>query len=448
MGTWGNGPFDNDGAADFLGAFSAAPARAVASALQAVAQAPEGRAIDVDEGSAAWAASEVVALAYGRGKQLPRTDGVLSSVARLEPNEDQRRLALSVLSRIADPAFSELAGLWCDGQARSTFDASLQDLRARLEAARAGVHKRRSVKRGDVIVLPDADASGVVVQVLGRDEVAVFAGAIAPDRAATLGVLNAGALALVERAEARRVPTSVRRLLQRGRRIGNAPVQKALATRKLYAHEVGAIEEYLLGPANIIGAMLVPFDEAQKYEPFLELDPAAIAAVARGTYGPQKVRSPDEREAALRERCSEKWTARRALSSPDPFGDLPVLENLVGWMQEHGVDSAVHRFHALATGLAGYGRPDEEAERRSYAFAGIVALWRGSAPEARWPDALRGRMPEAPKGRLMERALVTARRLVEQVITRDAELRLIWDDAPDRGRALRVALWNLRQDLA
>jgi len=445
MGTWGNGPFDNDGAAGFLGAFSAAPARAVATALEAVAQAPEGRAIDVDEGSAAWAASEVIALAYGRGNRVPLTDPVLSCVARLRPSEEQRQLALDVLSRIADPAFSELASLWHDGQSGVAFDQSLQNLRARLEAARAGVRRRLTVKRGDVIVLcaaggeADGAESLVVVQALGSGEVAVFAGQV-PDEAA--------ALRLVQSQRARRVLASVKQLLGRGRIIGSAPVQQALCGRKLYAHEVGAFEEYLVAGANVIGASLVSFDEAQKHELFDPLDYAAIRRVADGVWGPRSVRSPDEREAALRNRCREKWNERRALTSPEPFGDMSMLEDLVVWIHAHGVDHAVHGFHELATGVTGYGRPNEDAERRSYAFAGIVALWRGTAPQDRWPEALRGRLPEAPKGRLMERALIAARTLADRVITRDAELRLIWDEAPDRGRALRLALALLRQELA
>ncbi len=440
MGTWGNGPFENDGAAGFLGAFSASPARALASALQAVAEAPSGRAIDVDEGSAAWAASEVLALAYGRGKPIPLTDCVLSRVARLQPDEEQRRLALDVLSRIADPTFSELASLWCDGQARSNFAASLADLRARLEAAQAGVHKRRCTKRGDVLMLPDdAGDRSLVVQVLGAHEVAVFPGSVAEE---------AAALALVEGLGARRVPSSVKQLARRGRSVGNAPVQKALAGKKLYAHEVGAIEGYLLAPAHGIGATLVSFAEAQEYELFCQLDQAAIRAVAAGTWAPSKVRSPDEREAALREACAEKWSARRKHTSPEPFGDLGSLGSLVGWIHEHGVDAAVHQFYQLATGAAGYDRPDEAAERRAYAFAAMVGLWRGTAPNDRWPAALAGRLPQAPKGRLMELALVAARILADRVLTRDAEIRLIWDEAPDRGKALRDAIWTLRQELA
>lgn len=440
MGTWGDGPFDNDGAAGFLSAFSASPERALASALQAVAQAPTDRPIEVDEGSAAWAASEVLALAYGRGKGSTVSDRVLRRVARIKPDEEQRRLALAALSRIADPSFSELAGLWGDRQARVRFDSSIDDLRARLEAARAGVQRRRAAKRGDVLVLPgEGGAPSVVVQVLGAHEVAVF-----PE----LVEVDAAALALVDGRGARRVPSSVKRLLRRGRVVGNAPLQKALAKHKLYAHEVGAIEEYLLAPAHIIGATLVPFARAEQHERFVQLDHAALCAVAAGTWIPQKVRSPDEREAALRRACAERWAARRKITSPAPFGDIGGLESMLRWMHERGVDAAVHHFYEVATGGTGYQRPNEEVERQAYAFAAMVALWRGTSPKERWPDALAGRLPEPPKGSLMERALVAARTLADRVLSRDAEVRLIWDDAPDRGYALRQALRTLRRELA
>jgi hypothetical protein len=67
MGTWGPGPFDNDAAADFLGALQASPSRVVAKALREIVRTPVGEYIDVDDGGAAWAASELVALAFGRG---------------------------------------------------------------------------------------------------------------------------------------------------------------------------------------------------------------------------------------------------------------------------------------------------------------------------------------------------------------------------------------------
>jgi hypothetical protein len=48
----------------------------------------------------------------------------------------------------------------------------------------------------------------------------------------------------------------------------------------------------------------------------------------------------------------------------------------------------------------------------------------------------------------MTQALNAARVLAGRVLTRDAELRLIWDDAPDNGAALRKLIASLQQALA
>jgi hypothetical protein len=48
----------------------------------------------------------------------------------------------------------------------------------------------------------------------------------------------------------------------------------------------------------------------------------------------------------------------------------------------------------------------------------------------------------------MARALAAAQALAAEVITPDSGLRLIWDDAPDRGAALRSAVMSLQAALA
>jgi hypothetical protein len=48
----------------------------------------------------------------------------------------------------------------------------------------------------------------------------------------------------------------------------------------------------------------------------------------------------------------------------------------------------------------------------------------------------------------MDRALSTARTLAGQVITRDAELRLIWEGSPDRGAGLKAAVTSLQKALS
>jgi hypothetical protein len=125
MGTWGPGPFDNDAAADFIVELQASSLRLVAKTLRAIARAPAGKCIDVDEGGAGWAACEMVALAFGYSGTAALDDNILDLAAKLRPKEEQRLLALEVLPRIADPANSELAGLWHEGGDGAQFDAAL-----------------------------------------------------------------------------------------------------------------------------------------------------------------------------------------------------------------------------------------------------------------------------------------------------------------------------------
>jgi hypothetical protein len=445
MGTWGPAPFENDAAADFLDQLqTAAPSRVVARALREIAKTPIGKYIDVDAGTAAWAACELVALAFGQGDAATFDDAVLDVAAKVAPKEDQRRLAVEVLSRIGDVTASELAALWHEGSDGSHFDTSLAHLRTRLEAASNGARALPKAKTGDVIALPAASSSpasleSIVVQVVGSGEVAVMEGTYSDD---------SSALASVKNRPARRVPAAVHKLLRKGRLLGNVPVRKELKGKKLYAGETGAITHYYLTTANAGGARIASYEEVRDCDVLRPHDEDAIRSVALGTSTAQRVRSPDEREAELFARNATRWAARREATTPHPFGDPESLERLVEWMHDYGVENAVRIFHEQASGMSGYGRPNEEPERRSYAFAGIVALWRKTWPRDAWPAALEGRLPATPDETLMDRALSTARTLAGQVITRDAELRLIWEGSPDRGAGLRAEVASLQKALS
>jgi hypothetical protein len=54
-----------------------------------------------------------------------------------------------------------------------------------------------------------------------------------------------------------------------------------------------------------------------------------------------------------------------------------------------------------------------------------------------WPAELVGRLPTIPDNKFMLVALSSALVLAAQVLTRDAELRLMSDAAPDNGAELR-----------
>jgi len=440
MGAWGAGPFDNDDARDFLDTLEASPSRSLTTALRKVAGLEAGAYVQVDVGSAAWAACEIVALSFGMAADVAVDDGVLEIARKVRAQEAKRILALSVLPRIADRETSELAGLWHEGGDGAAFDNSIAQLAARLREAAEGARALLVPKPGDVFVLPANTSSDalIVVQVAGAHEVAVFDGTCTSDAAALL---------CVKERPARRVLTSVSELSKQSRMLGNAPIRKELRGRKFYASESAPFEGYCLMTASAGGYREVPYDEARSYDADEFHGPDEVRAVAQGARPTSHVRSPDEREAAF---CAENgpgWAERRAITTPGPFGDPADLKHLLQWMQAFGVENAVRQFHDLAMGLQGYGRPNESGERRSYAFAGLVALWRGTWLDNTWPSTLGEQAPPRPNNEIMARALEAARILASRVATRDAALRLIWDGAPDGGAAFRKIVASLQAAL-
>lgn len=439
MGSWGPGPFDNDDAADFVGEAADAPARAVTDALRAVAKAPVDEYLDVDVCSAAWAACEVVAMAFGYGPDGRVDPAATELAARLRPKEAQRALALTALPRLADGTTSELAGLWRDtDDGGAGLAANLDDLRERLEAAAQGPRAVAKPEAGDVVVL-DGEAGLAVIQVVGAREVAVFTGACSDD---------ADALARVATGEARRVACDAGALLRGGRLAGRRALRKELKGRKLYATEVGAIDGYLLWQASGAGMRDATFEEARAFDALEQHTLEMVRAVALEGRRAARVRDPDQREAALRALHHERWAQRRAETTPGPFGDVAQLTRLVEWVEQFGVANAVTQHVAIARQQSGYGRPSEDPERRSYAFAAIVAVWLGRWPEETWPAALAGRLPPRPGKKALAEAHGAAKVLAEGVLTRDAELRLIWTGAPDGGAELAAAVASLKGALA
>ncbi len=131
MGTWDAGPFDNDGAADFL-IETGGSAAALAQLLMMCVSAPADAYLDVDDGQPVIAACELIALGFGYGN-LDTAPAKIKTLARaLGPNEKLRTLALRALPRIRDPEHSEVADLWSH---EPKFHARLESLARRLAAA-------------------------------------------------------------------------------------------------------------------------------------------------------------------------------------------------------------------------------------------------------------------------------------------------------------------------
>lgn len=440
MGTWGVTPFDNDAAADFLEQVQTSPSRVVSKTLRDVARASPETYFDVDATSAAWAACELVALAYGQGEPRRYDDEVLDFASRLKPKEELRRLALQVLSRLADRSTSELAALWHEGNDGANFGSSLSNLRSRLEAASRGPRATAVPKKGDVIMVPVGPDSKqlIVLQVVASREVAVFEGQFGDE---------ATALSAIQRKPAHRVPTSVSELMRHGQHLANVTLRKDLRGKKLYAGETGAIEGYILATASAGGVRMASYDEVRDCDVLSPYSEEELRMIATGEFAFARVRSPAARETELCVRSAAKWDEIRTTTTPGPFGDPANLRSLVAWIELYGVENAVKQFHYESIDRTGSGRPNEGAERRSYAFAGLVALWQKTLPSEEWPAVLAERIPSAPSAALMQIALPAARTLASRVITREAELRLIWDTGPDQGVEFRRQVALLQKAL-
>ncbi len=110
MGTWGSGPFENDGAGDLLAAL-----RAGDFDIDDYCGHVDEDYLEADDAQAAIALAEVVATARGLRPSTPELDGidVAAYVGSLTP--EQRAWIISTLERaIADSDTSELHELWAE----------------------------------------------------------------------------------------------------------------------------------------------------------------------------------------------------------------------------------------------------------------------------------------------------------------------------------------------
>ncbi|WP_341366707.1 DUF4259 domain-containing protein [Yoonia sp. BS5-3] len=147
MGAWGAGPFDNDGAMDWFIAYQDDGV----SALHEVFAEFQGLATDdyveVDIGSGAVAAAEVVAACHGKplsgvaafpmgaNAETLQSDLIAHKAAVLQAG-DLVAPCLAVLDRVVHAETSELAELWAEAAPHdnAAFLASVADLKSRLEA--------------------------------------------------------------------------------------------------------------------------------------------------------------------------------------------------------------------------------------------------------------------------------------------------------------------------
>ncbi len=128
MGAWGEGPFDNDSALDWLSAATDS-GRAIEQAFDATIDTDY---LDVDDGSAVVAAAAVIAAAVdGDVSALPKKARVLAG--NVVADGKLRVRAVEALDRVLAPA-SELAELWDEGD-DGGFRRHIEQLRARIGPA-------------------------------------------------------------------------------------------------------------------------------------------------------------------------------------------------------------------------------------------------------------------------------------------------------------------------
>ena len=133
MGTWGLGPFENDGASEPLSDLERGDVESVKRCLSAALD--EADYLEVDAGQAALAASEFVAGAHGRpAADLPRraTD-VLAAQGDAVCGLGVVGLARAAVARVVAEQ-SELAELWDEGEAGPSWRQAVADLQQRLLA--------------------------------------------------------------------------------------------------------------------------------------------------------------------------------------------------------------------------------------------------------------------------------------------------------------------------
>jgi hypothetical protein len=135
MGTWGDGPFDDDGASDWVYELEAAADwRVIETALLQAADVSSDAYLEADVGQRAWAAAAVVAAVDDPTIALP--DEVSAWLTRFRDTrpEDLCALGLKALRRVLGSK-SELAELWRESGEETTWRANVEKIAAKLGGA-------------------------------------------------------------------------------------------------------------------------------------------------------------------------------------------------------------------------------------------------------------------------------------------------------------------------
>jgi hypothetical protein len=132
VGSWGDKPFENDAALDWLAEIEQGRRGGLRGILAAVAETPASSYLDVDDGSAAVAAAEIVAAVLAGGRDtLPLRARAWLATHRGAIVSGDLDLARRAVERVLAPS-SELAGLWDDYGHEVEWHGEMRRLTARL----------------------------------------------------------------------------------------------------------------------------------------------------------------------------------------------------------------------------------------------------------------------------------------------------------------------------
>ena len=141
MGAWGVGILENDESLDWIGEeYSSAGVEAVRDALQDAVDTSAHDYLDIDAGTAARVAAEVVAASFdAAGAELDNEalETLKEHAEQVAEYDDLPALALIAVARlVADN--SELHDLWCEGgdETSTAWQNAMADLASRLEGLR------------------------------------------------------------------------------------------------------------------------------------------------------------------------------------------------------------------------------------------------------------------------------------------------------------------------
>ena len=132
MGTWGSGPFENDGAGDLL-----AGLRAGDFAIDDFTRHADEDYLEADDAQAAIALAEVLAVGHGLAPASAQLDGIDTAAFAGALTPEQRGWVLTTLARaISGSDTSELHELWAENGPEDLAEWRAPVLR-RLESLRA-----------------------------------------------------------------------------------------------------------------------------------------------------------------------------------------------------------------------------------------------------------------------------------------------------------------------